>query len=115
MRQVPFADIQPFIAASTRDGVVVKENPKTIWYAIEDAGFLGLRHAGRTWRLVGIFIVPERRGEGLGMKATLEAICLAREAGVAFEAVAYRPDFYLPLGFRVVRVYHSASLVRLEP
>jgi len=94
-----------FGAAPSVEGLVAEEDGVLVGYALFFTVFSSFRTVTRFW-LEDLFVVPERRGSGLGRRLLAEVARRARErgaAGVSWIVLDWNTDaigFYDGLGAR---------------
>lgn len=97
--EVPFEYVQKYAAVAAREGVAVKPTAsRTIWFrSFAHEGFCGLiEFAAGKWRIKGVFVQREFRGEGLGGQMTDALIKYAIDIlkAESLEVIALNPAFY---------------------
>ena len=102
--EVPYEYVQRHSALAAREGVCVKPTARrTIWFrSFAHEGFCGLiEFAPKKWRIKGVFVQREFRGEGLGGQMTDALIKYAVEILKAdsLEVIALNASFYEARGF----------------
>jgi ribosomal protein S18 acetylase RimI-like enzyme len=103
--EVPYSYVQRHAAVAAREGVCVKPTARrTIWFrSFAHEGFCGLiEFAPGKWRIKGVFVQREFRGEGLGSRMTEELIRYAIDNlhPDLLEVIAGNPKFYEARSFQ---------------
>ncbi len=112
--EVPFSYVQPFAGAASKEGVCVKPTAKrTLWFrSAAHEGFCGIIEiAPGKWRIKGVFVQKEFRGEGLGGRMTEALITYAVDVLKAetLEVIALNPAFYEVRNFTKVTEVRPGS------
>ena len=112
--EVPFSYVQRFAAQAAKEGVAVKPtSSRTIWFrSAAHEGFCGLiEFAPGKWRVKGVFVQPEFRGEGLGAAMTDELIKHASDVlhAETIEVIALNPSFYEARQFKKLNEIRPGS------
>lgn len=116
LREAGIEEVHKWKRQAEREGVSVKETKgKTRWYVWEEVGEV-LGFGGYIWatktkaRIKGIYVLPENRGQGVGVKMTEGIMAKAREEGAEkLEAVALNPKFYEERGFHRTKEIRPGS------
>jgi RimJ/RimL family protein N-acetyltransferase len=91
---------------AAKDRVSISDTKETHWFLLnnllEPPALCGLMKTSRGYRIKGVWVPKELRGNGLGTEMTLNLIDYAENTLMAsrIEAFAYNPAFYEQHGFR---------------
>lgn len=105
LSEVPFSYVEPFAASAAKEGVCLRETARqTLWFrSAAHEGFCGLIEYGAgKWRIKGVFVQREYRGEGIGTSMTEALIAHAIDTLKAerLEVIALNPEFYEARNFQ---------------
>ena len=100
---VDYDYVRKWQVSAAREGVCVKPTAsRTMWFRDkEHRGFCGLiEYATNKWRIKGVYVQPECRGQGFGTEMTeaLIACAIALKPG-RLEVIAMNSKFYEARGF----------------
>jgi GNAT superfamily N-acetyltransferase len=103
--EVPYSYVETYAAVAAKESVSVKPTARrTIWFrTFAHDGFGGLiEFAPGKWRIKGVFVHREFRGEGLGTKIAEALIYYALDTLKAetLEVIAGNPAFYEARSFK---------------
>lgn len=104
VRQVEFAEVQPFASRAAREHVSISDTRGTRWFVVkkgdETVAVAGLLKAGAGYRIKGVYVTPGERGTGVGTALTEYLIAQCDNDFAMVEVFAYNPTFYEARGFR---------------
>jgi GNAT superfamily N-acetyltransferase len=94
-----------------KDSVFIKNTKNTEWFRYWELGCGGIYHMGRTRaRLKSMYVLPEFRGQGIGLLLTEARIECCLEQGInTIEAHVYNPSCWVRKGFTVEREYNESG------
>jgi ribosomal protein S18 acetylase RimI-like enzyme len=117
LRPASFEDIAPFRSAAQRDHVSVSVTRDTRWFLYEESGvtlgYCALMTLRTGARIKGVWVRPEVRGRGHGMKMTKALIDFAVDEICAprLEVYAHNPKFYEAIGWtRLYNKLHNGAV-----
>lgn len=104
--RVPYSALPgKWLRDARKESVSPDDGPNHLWFLLCDDehayGMAGIWMRSKThWRIKGVYVAPEGRGQGAGAAWTRLAMNFADEQGIQFiEAFAANPPHYLELGY----------------
>ena len=98
-----------------RSALFVLKHP---WWYLQETeritATVGVETHQRTWRLIGLLVLPDKRKAGYGSLCVNHVLGLAKEADVEVKIATLIPDFFTRFGFQIYDVPFKSGIVKMR-